>query len=294
MKNDFDKIVLGTASIGGVWGTVDFKESIATILFALEKGINQIDTAPAYMDAELMVGKALSQWHGNAPFVSTKIGKKKGMATETGLIDYSDDYLKRSLDNSLTVLNVSKIDLLFLHEPSEIDPLQINRILKTIHSFKEQGLIKEIGLGGAPLPWMTPIINEGVFTTIMDFNGYNLIDKKPLLQKVDLFEKNNMSIYEASPLMMGVLGDKLKENLKNPSDWLTKSTMDKVMRLKQLGEKMNISLSEMAHRFLLKDYLLSKIVIGPSNLIQLKQTMWSFQKGKLPVLVLEEINKVLR
>lgn len=51
-----EKVVLGTAGLAGIWGDVDKRESVDAILFALESGITHFDSAPAYSDAESILG----------------------------------------------------------------------------------------------------------------------------------------------------------------------------------------------------------------------------------------------
>ncbi len=72
------RLVYGTSGIGGVWGPVTESESIEALLYALDHGISVFDTAPSYSNSELYVGKALRQWKGARPFVSSKIGRLKG------------------------------------------------------------------------------------------------------------------------------------------------------------------------------------------------------------------------
>jgi len=55
------RIALGTWAIGGwMWGQSDQEESIRTIRSAVDRGINLIDTAPAYgfSRSEEIVGEA--------------------------------------------------------------------------------------------------------------------------------------------------------------------------------------------------------------------------------------------
>ena len=76
-SNYLSKCILGTAGLGGIWGVIDQEESVRTILLALENGIEALDTAPAYADAEEIVGTALGKWRGNLPAISTKVGRLK-------------------------------------------------------------------------------------------------------------------------------------------------------------------------------------------------------------------------
>src|SRR5512146_3240012 len=58
------RIALGTWSIGGMmWGGTDEQDAIRTIQRAVDRGINLIDTAPAYGwgRAEELVGRALAE-----------------------------------------------------------------------------------------------------------------------------------------------------------------------------------------------------------------------------------------
>jgi aryl-alcohol dehydrogenase-like predicted oxidoreductase len=65
LKREASRIGLGTWSIGGfMWGGTDEQAALQTIRAALERGINFIDTAPAYGfgHAEEIVGRALAQY----------------------------------------------------------------------------------------------------------------------------------------------------------------------------------------------------------------------------------------
>ncbi|WP_449439677.1 aldo/keto reductase [Pedobacter steynii] len=113
MVGEKDKLILGTAGLGGIWGKIDAKESIATILSALEQGITAIDTAPAYGDAEELIGTALSLWSGQKPLISTKVGRLKGYRVDDAKYDYTVEGMKKSMENSLKTLNVPIVDVLF-------------------------------------------------------------------------------------------------------------------------------------------------------------------------------------
>ncbi len=72
------RVGLGTWAIGGwMWGGTDDEESIATIRAAVERGVNLIDTAPAYGfgRSEEIVGRALADGRLRSRVViATKVG----------------------------------------------------------------------------------------------------------------------------------------------------------------------------------------------------------------------------
>src|SRR6185369_4982304 len=72
------RIGLGTWAIGGwMWGGTDDDESIKTLHAAVERGINLIDTAPAYGfgRSEEIVGHAIAEGKlRNNVLLATKVG----------------------------------------------------------------------------------------------------------------------------------------------------------------------------------------------------------------------------
>jgi aryl-alcohol dehydrogenase-like predicted oxidoreductase len=72
------RVGLGTWAIGGwTWGRTNDAESIATIRAAVERGVNLIDTAPAYGfgRSEEIVGRAIAESRLRSRVViATKVG----------------------------------------------------------------------------------------------------------------------------------------------------------------------------------------------------------------------------
>ncbi|QEC51934.1 aryl-alcohol dehydrogenase-like predicted oxidoreductase [Anseongella ginsenosidimutans] len=288
-----NRITLGTASLGGAWHEVDPEHSADVLLHALEEGITHLDTAPAYMDAEVIVGKALKRWKGATPFISTKIGKRKGLANQENLADYGTNAVKASIGRSLERLNREYIDLVFLHEPDQLPAGKMNAVLDILHACQEQGTIKAIGLGGKPPPFLAPVIEEGHFRVVMDFNGYNLAERTALTTDFPYYRQHKLEIYEGSPLMMGLLGDRLEQYTISPPPWLPVKTILKANKLKILARDANMTLPAMAHRYLAFSENIDRMVIGPDSLIQLQTTLKDIRKGPLDQSLLENIDKTL-
>ncbi len=292
-KRVFDRVTLGTAGLGGAWYPVDLENSVDTVCYALEQGITNLDMAPAYMDAELVVGKALRQWEGEAPFLSTKVGKRRGRADQQGLSDYRIDSIKSSVNISLERLGVDKIDLLFLHEPEEVPVGTLPTVMDTLLLLKDQGLVKKIGFGGKPPLQFNPYIEKGYFDVVMDFNGYNLVEQKALKDDFPFYRRNKLEIYEGSPLMMGLLGSRLDTYTEKIPTWLPLKTLERAIKLRTLASKFKMSLPSMAHRYLMLDYNIDRMVIGPDNLEQLKATLTDLKMGPLDKQLTMEINKII-
>ncbi|MCU7552556.1 aldo/keto reductase [Chitinophagaceae bacterium LB-8] len=286
-----DRCILGTVGLGGVWHKVDPDESISTIIAALENGIGAIDTAPAYGNAEEYVGKALRQWSGPQPVISTKVGRLKGFAADEGRYDYSVEGMQRSVEQSLETLGVSSLDVLFLHDPLHMAEENAGQVIETMLSFKEKGYAKKIGLGGNPPSWMAPYLKPEIFDVLMEFNKLNAVSTVALNEYLPFCLANHIQYYAASPLNMGLLGSCYDAFVSNPPAWLGKHYIDAAVSVKALADAQSMTLPALAHRFLLSLPYAFQIVIGASDKTQLAATIEAFQNGPLPGFMVGEIMK---
>src|SRR5882757_5845902 len=100
-------VAIGTWAIGGwMWGGTDEAESIATIRAAFERGINVVDTAPAYGfgHSEEIVGKAIAQARLRSHVViatKTGLGWQDGQRDGKPYRDASRQRIMREIDDSL-------------------------------------------------------------------------------------------------------------------------------------------------------------------------------------------------
>ena len=120
------------------------KEQVTNILNNLQKlGINLLDTSPAYGTAEEMLGKTIKNrkdW-----IISTKVGEIFDGENSTYCFD--TDFIRKSVEQSLTKLKTDYVDILMLHldYPTEIETLQNDKVTRTIDDLKSEGLIKATG-----------------------------------------------------------------------------------------------------------------------------------------------------
>lgn len=287
---DLTRCVLGTAGLGGVWGRVDRKESLKTILTALDAGINRIDTAPAYGDAEELIGYTIRHWNGSRPIVSTKVGRLKSNSAHDGKYDYSAIGMVKSVEHSLRTLGVDVIDVLFLHEPMAIsDRKMADGIVEQMQDFKRKSYAAKIGIGGNIPEWFIPYVKSGTFDVVMEYNRLDACCQDALSSTILYCKQLQMEFYSASPLHMGLLGDHFEAYTSTPPDWLDKSNIEKAKLLKIIAAKYKMSLHSLAHRFLFSLEEDFKIVFGPSNMQQLSETLNDIRSGVLPEQVAEDI-----
>lgn len=105
----------GAWAIGGTWGAVDDRESMAALHRALDLGVNFFDTADVYGDgrSERLLAR-LRRERTEEFHIATKAGRRLNPHVVAG---YTRQNLAAFVERSLKNLNTEAIDLLQLHCP---------------------------------------------------------------------------------------------------------------------------------------------------------------------------------
>lgn len=139
------EIGLGAWQLGvdSGWQGMSEKDALAIVEKALEYGINFFDTAPnyGYGSGEERLGKALKGTDRSKIVINTKFGH-----TDSGITNYSSDYIRESLEGSLKRLQVDYVDSLIIHNPP-IEYLDGNKNdhYEILERLIEEGKIKAYG-----------------------------------------------------------------------------------------------------------------------------------------------------
>ena len=268
-----DKIVLGTAGLAGIWGPVNFEESEQTIHYALEQGIYHFDTSPAYADAESILGKALYTWKGIKPFISTKAGKLKADNPDADTYDFSPAGLIRSVSESLETVKGGCIDVLFLHDPTGLKSHEIQAAIDTLIEIKAKGWAKAIGIGGNYGADFMPYVSSKYFDHFMGYNRFNILNQDALTNEYVALQDQQINIWQASPLYMGLLGSKLETYIKEQPSWIPARDLQRAKELNAYCKKTSVSISALALHFVYENPLIYKMVLGASNFSELMQSL---------------------
>lgn len=141
---------LGTWAFGRYdWGSQNDDDSIAAIRFAVDSGVNWIDTAAIYGlgHAEEVVATALRAIPATErPYVFTKVGITWDLEREATRHVMDPVIVRREVEASLRRLQVEAIDLYQVHWPPRDDDTPLDRYWQVMADLKSEGKVRAIGL----------------------------------------------------------------------------------------------------------------------------------------------------
>lgn len=114
------------------------------LTIAKEKGINVLDTAPAYGISETRLGKLLKgerkDW-----IISTKVGEE--FINGQSHFDFSPLYLRKSIEQSLIRLQTDYLDVVLVHSNgNDQEIIKNDNVFHTLTTLKAAGKIRSFGM----------------------------------------------------------------------------------------------------------------------------------------------------
>ena len=201
------EVSFGGWAIGGTWGDVDDKVSMAALEYAVDMGVNFFDTADVYGDgrSEKLIGKMVSSKKDKI-YIATKAGRRIDPHVAEG---YTIQTIRSHIERSLKNLNVDRIDLLQLHCPPT--PVYENEeLFYGLSQMKKEGLLAHYGVSVEKMDEaLTALKYEDVATIQLIYNMFRLKPEDKLLSEA---KKNNVGIIARVPLASGMLTGKMTKN----------------------------------------------------------------------------------
>ena len=204
------RVGLGTWAIGGwMWGGTDEDESIRTIHAAVERGINLIDTAPAYGfgRSEEIVGRAIADRDMRSRVV---IATKTGIEWKDGKVfrNASRDRILREATDSLRRLRTDYIDIYQVHWPDPLVPLE--ETAEAMQTLLEQDKIRAIGVSNFSTAQIERFRRVAKLHVVQP--PYNLFERKIEKELLPYCRESGLASLTYGALCRGLLSGKLQED----------------------------------------------------------------------------------
>ncbi len=211
------ELCLGTMTFGGkgYWtaiGQLPQDEVNQIIKTSIDSGINFIDTANGYSEglSEMMLGEALKKLGivRQEVVIATKVRLRMGPgANQVGL---SRLHIADSVNDSLKRLNLSHIDLLYIHGVDPVTPLE--ETMRGLEDVVRSGKVRYIGISNHPA-WMVVKANSyaermGWTKFVASQNYYAIAGRDIERELLPMALSEGIGIMPWSPLAGGFLSGK--------------------------------------------------------------------------------------
>ncbi|MCF6350532.1 MAG: aldo/keto reductase [Flavobacteriaceae bacterium] len=306
------KICLGTMTFGE---QNTEKEGHQQLDFALDKGVNFIDTAEMYSvpgrketqgSTEKIIGTWIAKGNRDKIVLATKIsGPSPGMPYIRDNMGFSKAAINDAIEKSLKRLQTDYIDLYQLHWPErktncfgvrnyqhfEEEQWQenFNEVVTTLNHLIKQGKIRHYGLSNETpygiLRYLEEAKSKNLSQPITIQNPYSLLNRTFEIGNAEISIKKKIGLLAYSPLAFGILSGKFLNGKKHPNSrvelypqmarYKSVEVDDTVQKYAKIAQKYNVSLTQMSLAFINQQPFLTSNIIGATNLKQLKENIES-------------------
>ena len=260
--------------LGGGWLGYDGKTlhediGVATVLRALELGVNLIDTSPAYGhgESERIIGIALREWfsRGNARdsvVISSKTGTRPGSKG-----DYSAQATYRSVELSLKSLGLDAIDVLHIHDPQRLEPaLEPGGALDALKDLRSRGVIRAIGLGVRNLDFHRRCIETGELDVSLTYGDYNLLRQDAAQDMLPLAQARRVGVLNGMAIMYGLLGgDDPRRIAQQSNSRYPAPVVQQAYKLWQWADKRGVDLLALNLQYCVRRPWISSTLVGAAK-----------------------------
>lgn len=261
----------------------DFKTMQKLCFTAFDNGITHFDLAnnygPPYGSAEINFGRILKQdlkKYRDELLISTKAGYDmwEGPYGNWG----SRKYLIASLDQSLKRMGLEYVDIFYHHRMDKDTPLE--ETMGALNQIVQSGKALYVGLSnydGETLAKASEILTQMHCPFIINQNRYSIFDRTIENNGLkEMAHKLNKGIIAFSPLAQGLLTDKYLKGIPEDSriktdgrflkaEILTEKKLMQIANLNEIAKQRGQSLAQMALAWILKDNIVTSVLIGASK-----------------------------
>jgi aryl-alcohol dehydrogenase-like predicted oxidoreductase len=266
---------LGAMMFGAAVGNADHDDSIRIIHKALDAGINFIDTADAYGESEVVVGKAIKD-RRESIVLATKVGRPVGEdPNHTGS---SRRWIMTAVENSLRRLQTDHIDLYQIHRP---DPdTDIDGTLSALSDLVHSAKVRVIGSSSMPASdiveaqWVAE--RRGLERFRTEQPNYSILNRGIETEVLPVAQRYGMGTLVWAPLARGMLTGRIRKDQQTDSRRAAMMTslkdehrLDAVEQLIPLAQEAGLPMTHLAIAFAIAHPGVTSAIIGPRTMEQL-------------------------
>lgn len=250
-------------------GAEQAKETLRAIFAGPHKFI---DTSRNYGAgrSESLIGEVLAEIGGlpKGFLLSTKLDR------DPDTNEFDAVIARRSLEQSLEALGLSRVSILHLHDPEHtIYPEKMNQpggALTELHKMKEEGLTDAIGLAAGNTEVMMPILRDWDLDVMITHNRYTLVNRHagPM---IDLAQARNVAVINAAPFGSGVLAKGTAAYPHYAYQDASDDVLSGIRNIEAICARYNVPLGAVALQFSMRDPKITTTLLGVSKVERIDQ-----------------------
>lgn len=199
---------LGCMGMSAFYGGRDERKALETIHYALDHGINFLDTADMYgpWTNEELVGKAIKGIRDKV-ILATKFGNEVDeQGNRTGGVNGKPEYIRKCTEGSLKRLGTDYIDLYYQHR---VDPdTPIEETIQALADLVKEGKVRYIGMSEAAPETIRRAAKIHKITALQ--TEYSLWSRDPEDEILSTVRELGIGFVAYSPLGRGFLTGQIK------------------------------------------------------------------------------------
>ena len=285
------RLGFGGVPLGGLYKDVSEDEAGATVRRALDLGINYFDTAPIYGfgKSEIRLGREFAQCSRDSIVVATKVGYT--LVPEDGgrdekvfhrfdnvppmrpVFDYSYDGIMRTFEGSLQRLNLSRVDILNIHDPDDHWEEAIGIVYPALHKLRSEGVVRAIGVGMNQAEMLARFAREGDFDCLLVAGRYTLIDHTGLRELLPICERKHISVIVGGPYNSGILATGARPGATYNYVDASPAVLEKVAAIEAVCGRHDVPLRAAALQFPMAHPSVAAIIPGARSVVEVAENV---------------------
>jgi D-threo-aldose 1-dehydrogenase len=253
--------------------SVDEERARETLQSIFGSPINFLDTAASYGDgeSERRIGEVLEEMGGLPGGVV--LATKADRDLTTG--DFSGEQMRRSVERSLRLLGMDRLQLVYLHDPEHESfehMMASGGPVEVLRGLEEEGVIQHLGVAGGPIDLMIRFVETDLFEAVITHNRYTLVNRSadPLF---DVAAARGVAALNAAPYGSGILAKGPDAYARYEYTEAPKAVVDQARALQEACREFDVPLAAAALQFSLKDPRIASTIVGMSRPERVQQTL---------------------